>query len=258
MVIGFYFGFRKKTVVAQLKICYSEKTDQEIKTLTKQIYKELAITCAEVFVFPDKYFDNRVEIVGMDLVDEVLAQGKGVIVVSAHFSNWELGAKLLARKYGKIFGIIKKIKNPYFDDYINKSRVNAGIQTINMKHALKHIIHAIRNNQVIAVLVDQYAKRQGVEMKFLGHDTMVYTSIAQMTLKYKVPVLMAFDVRDEYLQHKIYYFNPNINNELELTQENIFEITKKINGQIESFINNYPQLWFWVHRKFRKDLKRKT
>jgi len=254
-IFGYICGVRKKVVIAQLRLCYPEKTFSEIKQLTKRIYKELAITCAEVFIFDDKYFEGKIELIGMDVVNDAHEQGRGVIVVSAHFSNWELGAKILAKEYNKVYGIIKAMKNRYFNEYINKSRNKAGIETINMKSALKHIVAAIKNNQIVAVLTDQYASKQGVKMDFLGFETKVYTSVAQLALKYKVPVIVAFDVRDDLGYHKIYFHNPSIDYDLEVNEENILLITQKINEHIEDYINNYPHLWFWVHRKFRNYLK---
>ena len=243
-------------VITQLQLCYPEKSFSEIKRLTKRIYKELAITCAEVFIFDDKYFEGKIELIGMDTVKKAHELGRGVIVVSAHFSNWELGAKMLAREYGKVYGIIKSMKNQYFNQYINKSRNKAGIQTINMKNALKHIVAAIKKDQIVAVLIDQYASKQGVRMDFLGLETKVFTSVAQLALRYQVPVIVAFDVRDDLGYHKIYFSDTDFDYELEANEENILFITKKINEYIENYINNYPHLWFWVHRKFRNYLKK--
>jgi KDO2-lipid IV(A) lauroyltransferase len=71
-----------------------------------------------------------------------------------------------------------------------------------------------------------------------------------MALKYNVPVIMAFDVRDKKGNHKI-FFNEGMEFYGEYNEENIFNATKTINSVIEKYILEYPHLWLWLHRKWR-------
>lgn len=248
---GYYLGIRKKIVLSQLKMCFPDKSKTEILRLTKRIYIELAVTIAEVFVFSDEYLFRKLNIVNLENITEALKFKKGVIVVSAHFSNWELGAKVLANKYPPVYGVVKKQRNRLFDNYINLQRQNTGLVTIDMNNALKHIIGALNKNQIVAFLVDQYARKQGVEMDFLGHKTKSYTSVAQIAIKYGVPVVMAFDLRDSNGEHKLIFHEPMIFDNLSYNDKNVLDISKKIYQHIEEYIIDYPHLWFWVHRKWR-------
>jgi len=249
---GYICGIRKKVVIAQLKLCFPDKSEREIDDLVRKIYTELGTTVAEVFVFNDKYFEDKVELEGFEAIDTALGLGRGVIVATAHFGNWELGGKIIAKHHGSLKAIAKSQKNKQFNKYINESREQAGIEVIDMKNALKHIVTALKSNQIVAVLIDQYAHRQGVEMDFLGHKTKTYTSIAQLALKYKTPVIMAFDVRDKIGKHRMTFHEPMIFDSLEFDEQNVLDVTKKINQVLEEYIVSYPHLWFWVHRKWRK------
>ena len=248
---GYVCGIRKKVVLTQLKFCFPDKSTQEIETLAKNVYLELAVTVAEVFVFDERYFESRIETVGFENLKVALAQGNGVILASAHFGNWELGAKIVAKEAGQIYGVAKAQKNKLFDNYINKQRKISGVNIIEMKNALKHIVSALKKNQVVAVLIDQYAHRQGVEMDFFGHKTKTYTSVAQLAIKYKTPVVLAFDIRDESGRHKVIFHEPMMFDSLEFNEQNVLEATKMINQRLEEYITKYPHLWFWVHRKWR-------
>ena len=249
-IAGNILCVRKRIVVKQLKLCFPNKTKKEIAKLTKLIYRELAVSCAEIFVFNDSYFKDRIELVNFEELDKALTLKKGAIIVSAHFGNWEIGAKLIAKKHNEVYGIVKNIRNKLFNDYIEKQRQDFGIRTIPMKSALKKIISALNNNKVVAILVDQYAAKQGTEMEFMGHKTMVYTSVAQIALKYNTPIIVAFDVRDKKGNHK-YIFHNAILSVPSISDRHVFDLTKQINNIIEEYINKYPQLWFWVHRKWR-------
>ena len=250
-IFGFLLGIRKKVVIRQLKLCFPEKTEKEIIDLTKNIYLELATTVAEVFIFDEKYFQGKVELIDFDEVKKALLLGRGVIIVSAHFSNWELGAKLVAKEYSEFYGVVKKMRNKIFDAYLCKKRNDVGIKTIEMKDALKTIISVLKKNNIVAILVDQYAKKQGTAVNFLGHKTKTYTSVAQIAIKYKVPIIMTFDIRDNDGKHKVIFNKPLLCDDIIYNDENILDLTSQINSRIEEKIKEYPHLWFWVHRKWR-------
>jgi len=250
-IFGYVCGFRKAVVRRQLQLCFPEKSASEIKSLLKEVYSELAVTVGEVFLFNKNYFKSRIETENYEEIQRNLTKGKGLIIVSAHFGNWEMGAKLLATDFPPVYGIVKKQHNPYFNRYIDATRRKAGIETVEMNSGLKPIISALRKNCIVAVLIDQYAFKHGVEMEFLGNTTKVYTSISQLAIRFGVPVIVAFDVRDKRGQHKIIFNNAMSFGELEYNDENIYSVTRAINAELEACIVKYPHLWFWVHKKFR-------
>jgi len=250
-IFGYVCGFRRAVVRRQLQLCFPEKEASEINRLLKEVYSELAVTVGEVFLFRPSYFKSKVEVVGYEEVRSNLEKGKGLIVVSAHFGNWELAAKMLATDIPPVYGIVKRQHNPYFNKYINATRSKAGIRTVDMHSALKPIISALQKNSIVAVLIDQYAFKHGVEMEFLGNLTKVYTSISQLALRYGVPVILAFDIRNRRGQHRIIYNKAMTFDSLEYNEENIYNVTRAINAELEACIIKYPHLWFWVHKKFR-------
>ena len=248
--LGYVCGIRKRVVFRQLRLVFPEKNEIEIKTLAKAIYAELAVTVAEVFIFSDKYLYSKSEIVGIENVVNALSHGNGMLLVSGHFSNWELGAKVTAKEFEPILGVVKRVNNRFLNIYIDTVRRDSKIITINSNNALKYIVAALKKNKIVAILMDQYAIKQGVEMEFLGHMTKTYTSVAQIAIKYKTPVVFGFDVRDSDGNHKVYYHEPLVL-DLELTDENVLKVTKALNERLEEYILKYPHLWFWVHRKWR-------
>jgi len=250
-LIGYVFGMRKSVVRHQLCLCLPDNSPDQIDQIIKRIYRELAVTVAEVFIFSDDYFKDKVEIIGYDEVRKNLSYGRGLIIVSAHFGNWELAAKLLAKDIPPVYGIVKKQHNELFNEYLDRTRRDAGIITVEMKNAFKQLVSALQKNSIVAVLIDQYAFKNGVAIDFLGNKTKAYTSIAQLSLKYQIPVITAFDIRDSSGHHQIIYNKAMVFRDLEYNEENILQVTKAINVPIEENILQYPQLWFWVHKKFR-------
>ena len=254
LIFGYWFGVRKKVVHRQLQLIFPDKDSREIRQLVKEIFYELAVTTAETFVFDDTYFIDKSEVIGIDNINKALDYGRGVIIMSAHFGSWELAVKTLAKNYKNVYGVVKDQKNPYFNNYINKKRTETGMEVIEMKNALKHVILALQKNYIVVLAVDQYAFKQGVEIDFLGHQTKSYTSVAQIAIKYKTPVISAFTIREKNGNHRTIFHEPKVYDNIPYTSEEIVKLTKLLNQDIEKYILTYPNLWFWVHKKWRQVL----
>jgi KDO2-lipid IV(A) lauroyltransferase len=238
-------------VVNQLNLIFPQKRNDEILSIAKGVYNELAITFAEVFVFSKKYLRSVTEIVGIENLHKAKSLHRGILLVSGHFSNWEMGAMITVNEFAQISGVVKKIKNPFMNAYIDRKRRSSGIKTIYMHNAFKQIVSSLKRNEIVAVLMDQYARRQGVELDFLGHKTMFYKSVAQLAIKYKTPIILGFDLRKKDDKHTVYYHAPLMFDDLEQNDFNIVEVTKKVSKVLEDYIQQYPHLWLWLHRRWR-------
>ncbi len=249
---GKVLRIRRALVIKQLKAVFPEKSIKEINRLTDRIYFELGKSVCEIFIAEDQQIFDQIEAHGLDSLNKCLAENKGIIFVSAHFGNWEIGAKFLAHLSGKVYAVVKSQRNDLFDNYINQSRLKSGVHTLPMKSALKTIITALLNKETVGFLVDQYAGKHGADLPFLGINTKVYTSVAKLSLKTKSPIVLAFDVRKGFYKHQCFICEPIYTDQIELNEENILDLTKKINYHIEDYIRRYPEMWFWLHRRWRK------
>lgn len=249
---GKVLRIRRKLVLKQMSAVFPEKSLKEINQLADRMYFELGKSVCEIFIASDQQIFNQMNCEGLDHLQMCLEAKKGIIFVSAHFGNWEIGAKYLASKSGKIYAVVKEQRNIMFDQYVNQSRLASGVHVLSMKNAIKPIINALNNKETVGFLVDQYAGRHGVDLPFLGIPTKVFTSVAKLSLKTKSPILIAFDVRKGFYKHHCHICEPIYTDNIELNEENILDLTQKINYHIEEYIRKYPEMWFWVHRRWRK------
>ena len=248
---GKVLRIRRKVVLRQLKAIFPEKTDRERNILADSIYFELGKSVCEIFIAPDTKVFEQMEFEGVEHIENLVSMKRGIIFVSAHFGNWEVGARALAQFTDKVSAVVKTQRNTLFDNYINKARLNAGIHTLSMKSALRNIILALKKNEAGGFLVDQYAGKHGVDMPFMGIETKVYTSVAKLSIKTKSPFIFAFDVREGYYKHHCFISEPIFTDNLELNDKNILDLTRKINYTIEDYIRRFPHMWLWLHRRWR-------
>lgn len=248
---GKVLRIRRKLVVKQLKAVFPEKMKSEINKLTNKIYFELGISACEMFIAEDERIFRNSITYGLEDLQECLAKKKGILFVSAHFGNWEMGAKYLAKQSGKIYAVVKKQRNRLFDEYVNNSRIKSNVYVLDMRTAIRPIMNILSDNGAVGFLVDQYARKYGADLPFLGIPTKVYTSVAKLSLKFKTPIVIAFDVREGFYKHHLHICKPIYTDDIPLTEENILDLTQKISYHIEDYIKKFPELWFWVHRRWR-------
>lgn len=248
---GKILKIRRKLVIRQLRMVFPDWDEKRLNQTADQVYYNLGITAAEVFVGRDRDIFRRCKVEGFDYVTKAREDGEKIMYVSAHFGNWELGAKYIACHTDKVYAVVKKQRNKYFDDYINRKRMESHIQVIPMTNALKYIMTALTNHEQVAFLVDQHANKQGVRMDFLGHETNVYNSVAKMALKTGAVIIPCFDIHCGLLKHRMIVCEPIKTENLTNDEQNVLDITKKIMYTIEVFIKDHPEQWFWVHRRWR-------
>ncbi len=254
-----------KLVDSNLKIAFPDISDQERYSLKKKIFKHfLSVFIDILYLFggkdPDKVV-GELKVEGLENVQNVLEKGKGAILFSAHFGNWELIPFILHRELGfRISSIARKMDNPLTEEIVKKFRAFMGSNMIYKEGSLRKIIRVTEDNGLIYMLVDQNTiTREGVPVKFFGKDVIAVTTVSQLYLKKDIPVIPLFVT---YQSDSIIL---KIGKELEFKKsgdhsKDISDLTQKCIGLIEDMIKEYPDHWFWFHDRWkpRKPMKKKV
>ncbi len=251
--IGYRIGIRKKLVIQQMKRALPHLSHQQVLDYTKRMYQHFGLMVYEIFKCDKDALVDNASIEGLDNIEEAINSGKSVLLATGHFGNWEmLGFYLLKRKI-KLSAIAKKQRNPFFDEYFVQFRAKYGLDLIYQKGALKGILRAIKDNRMIFFLHDQDARKSGETMPFMNHDASVFMGIAKIALKANLPIMPAYHIRTKegksiFRFEKIFYPSDE-----DMTA---FEVMDKLNNSLAEMITKYPELWFWVHKRW-KSVERK-
>ncbi|MFM7557779.1 MAG: lysophospholipid acyltransferase family protein [Alphaproteobacteria bacterium] len=183
-------------------------------------------------------------------IENLKASGKGGIIFSAHFGNWEIGPKILLQNGLKVKTIYRPLNNPYAENLTSKIRNVAMIAKGSAGN--REIINAIKNNEFIIIMADQKIT-DGEPIKFFNRNAITSTSIAKIALKYGVPIIPGYISRiGKKFKFKLTIENSLIINRNENFEDNIKNVTLKINQIIENWIKASPHQWFWVHNRWKK------
>ncbi|MGH2574286.1 MAG: lysophospholipid acyltransferase family protein [Ignavibacteria bacterium] len=252
----YFIPIRKKTAVNNLKLAFPGKSDIEIKKIVKGAYVNIFIVIFEFFYFPklsDEKIKDIIQVTNLDIIREKLKNGKGLILICAHFGNWELAAFGVSRLCGEPFNVIvKEQENKLVDKRINRIREFRGNKMIYMEQSLREIITLLKNNKIVAMLGDQSAPREStVKVDFFIKNVPAFEGAARFALKTGANILFGVPMRNKDYTYSITLKDIDTGKYKEYSEENIRKLTQEHTNLLVEYIKAYPDHWLWFHRRFK-------
>ncbi|MDP2172375.1 MAG: lysophospholipid acyltransferase family protein [Candidatus Cloacimonadaceae bacterium] len=248
--IGYHAGVRKIVALRQIEMVYPEKSLADRRALLKKLYLYMALMVGEIYVMREKKLIANSSFQGMEYIEAAFAMGRGAILATAHFGNWE--AARVFPKFGiPVSVIVKRQRNILFDRFNNAIRGKHGVGVIDMRRGLRDIITCLHKNEMVAILADQNAGKAGIVLDFLGFPASHWKGVAKLSLRYKIPIIPGFALMTEGSHIRFCFEPPIYHPELDDNEENYAIVLGEINAVVERYIRDYPEQWFWVHKRWK-------
>jgi KDO2-lipid IV(A) lauroyltransferase len=196
---------------------------------------------------------SRVEVVGIEHVDAILAAGRPTIFFSAHYGNWEL-LGLVATRYGlPLVQVYRAANNPLTEEMLQDLRSAVGGRLVPKgMQAAREMLKALKQNESLAMLVDQKLST-GIAVPFFGRDAMTAPAIAELALRAGCPIVPAYVERLGGTRFRVTVEAPLQPVNSGDRERDIYDTMLQVNRRIESWIRARPDHWFWVHRRWPKE-----
>lgn len=256
--LAYFFAKKhRKIALDGLEIAFGkEKSPLEIERIAKNCFEYIAKSAVELMFFFDKpqALRKRVQIEGRENLDQALARGRGVILVSAHFGNFPLLLGRLAIDGYKVGGIMKPMHDAGMEKIFFKKREKFGVRTIYSQprnECVNNSIHALRDNELIFIPIDQNFGTGGVFVNFFGQKAATATGPVILAQRTKAALIPCFILRQADDQHKIIFETELKLEEGKDAQDVILVNIQKLTDIIESYIRKYPAEWGWIHRRWK-------
>jgi KDO2-lipid IV(A) lauroyltransferase len=232
----------------------TELDDEQVSGLARRFYENLGVTLMEFFILPvlgREQILQRVSLEGREHLDACLQQGRGALLTSGHFGNWELlGAALAALGY-PICYLIKSQSNPYVDRMQNEIRRRAGIGVIRQGASVRQLVYALRRREFVGILADQDGGNQGLFVDFLGRPASVFRGPATFAHRTGCPIVPTAIVRQADDRHRI-IITPPIAVDSQWDEQTAVQIlTQAFTDRLAAFVRQHPEQYFWVHRRWK-------
>lgn len=245
---------RRKVVLDNLLHAFPEKSQKELLDIGLRAYQNFAKMTFEYIRFPKMTkasILSNCDFEGLEYLDWVIQNGKGAIFVAGHFGNWELMGAALAQSGYPITFLVGEQHNKYVDDMMNAHREMMGIGIIHMGMAVRGVIKTLRNNGWVAMLSDQNARHDGVFVNYFGRPASTPKGTAVFALKTGAPVIFGSAIRQPNGKHRFKFDLLTFDHLKGQTPENIHEVTQAYTALLEKYVRQYPDHWFWMHRRWK-------
>ena len=247
---------RKAIGYKNLNIAFGDKLScKEKERVLRSAFRNFGKSFVEVIHFPKmskSYILKKVSIIGQENYLKAMIKGRGVIVLTAHFGNWEMSSYVQSAVGYPLNIVVRPLDNSFLDGAVTKLRTMYGNKLFPQKKGLRQITEALKNQETVGILMDQNTlPSQGIFVDFFGKQACTIPVIAILALRYGVPVVPSFIVRTGFDTHALY-----IEPEIEVmrtcdAQKDIRLNTANFNKIIETYIRKYPEQWFWIHNRWK-------
>ncbi len=231
-----------------------EKTEAELQDIIVRLYKSFGRGLIETVCLAKMSADrikSLTEIEGLEHYRAAHAQGKGVVLLSAHFGNWEwLGVALSV--YGiAMHAVMRPMNNPYLDKLVQGWRVRFGNVVLNKRTDSGQIIKLLRKGVAMGFLLDQnVGHRQAVFVDYFGRPAATNKALATIVLRTGAPVLPTFIVKKPG-GYKVIIGKALVLPKTGGLATDLLEITALFTKVIEGYVRRYPDHWLWLHRRWK-------
>lgn len=247
---------RRHVAQVNLTLCFPELSSEERTELVKKVFIENGIGIIETAMAwwsPRQFFRQHVQLHGEEHLKTALDEGKGVILLGAHYSTLDLGGLLFSLFY-PLHTMYRPHNNPVMDKIITTGRLRSITSLIDRSN-FRDVIKRLKKNEIVWYAPDQdFGPKNSIFAHFFGVEAATVTATARLAKVSKAAVIMLSHHRDK-MGNYILRLHPKID---PFPLGSDLESATRINCEIEKGIRYEPSQYMWVHRRFKTHIKGKN
>ena len=246
---------RRKVAFSNLDITYKDSLSPgEKKAIVQETFRNLCTSLMEFFRIPSMLAEarGRFQFEGTGFIDQAFKNNKGIILAISHIGSWEYLAFLPYLRGYPCSVVVRPSKNSYIDKWIESLRGKTKLKPIDKLFAAKKILQRLKQNELVAILTDQWAGHDGVWGDFFGNPTSTTSIPARLAHRTGAAIIPAYCLRTSVGHYKI-VICPPVN--VPETDDYEITVTRKLNDLLEAEIRKYPSQWSWAHKRWKREAR---
>jgi KDO2-lipid IV(A) lauroyltransferase len=191
----------------------------------------------------------HVELKAFAEFEEVMAMGKGCLLVGAHLGNFEVSGRWISDRGYELIALARESRDRGTTEIMTKARERLGIKVVTLKQSLKPILAGLKRNALVAIICDQNAA--DVVVPFFGRPTGTADGPAKLALRTGAPLLFFYCVRDGkggYIADTEGYLIAEPSGD---ERADVERIMTEVNARLERMIRKFPEQWLWFHDRWK-------
>jgi KDO2-lipid IV(A) lauroyltransferase len=256
--LGRLLRLRQRRILEHLRLAHPEASAAQIAGLARGVYRHLGLLFFELLRLPTLRAAGLMEsctVRGRENFEAAAVKGRGVIVLTAHVGNWELGLARAAMLGYPCHVLTRSIRGQLGQaaaDRLRESQRN--VIPLPKRGSIQQILRVLRDGGALGVVLDQNrTEAEGVFVDFFGHPACTSPVVAVLAERLRCAVVpMRFHRCPDEIHHVV-EFLPEIpwESPSESRDENIRHNTQRYTAAIEGAIREHPEQWIWMHRRWR-------
>jgi KDO2-lipid IV(A) lauroyltransferase len=248
-------GIRRDVVEENLRIAFPDASGEWIQATERAAYEHLGrevTAMLRLSKLDAKGVIERTTTVGWEEMEEARSLGRGVILVTGHYGNWEIAAAAVAARGVPIAAIVRRQGNRLVDERLQQLRRNLGVETIYQGQAPSRVPRVLRANGVVGIVGDQDARKSGIFVPFFGRPASTHRGPALFALRLDAPVFscLAHRLPGEEVRYEVRGERVNFERTGEVDAD-VRALTAELALRLERAVRAHPEQYFWFHKRWK-------
>jgi KDO2-lipid IV(A) lauroyltransferase len=245
---------RDRVAMKNLQYAFPEKPHAELRRIADECWRHFGRELLAFVRYQSMSLQEIVErcpFINVEVLDEARAAGNGVVLISAHYGGWEVAGLAVMAFLENVRTVARPLDNRYLERDLAKIRAKTGAEVIDRRKAARPLLKALSENGVIVLLPDQgVLPREGVLVPFMGRPAWTTPVPAKMALRQGSTIVFAFCI-PHGTRHRLEFEEPIRVDQLTEVDRDPVALTTRINEVISRRIAARPELWLWMHDRWK-------
>ena len=254
-ITGSVLRVRRTEVDEHLFLAFPERTDAWRHDVARASYAHLgreAVATLRLSRATDKDLSERIRIPDLALFQTAVEEGRGVILVTGHLGNWEVGGGAFTSRGISLDAIAKGMANKAIGDAIAGVRERLGIDLIHMGEVAREVPRSLLRGRVVAILADQHAHKGGILVSFFGREASTTRAPALFAIRTGAPIFLGIALRDPGWRQRYTVSLERIDFQSSgEVDADIRRLTAAHSAALERAVRLAPEQYFWQHRRWK-------
>ena len=254
--LAFYTFDRPHRALAlkNLEAAFPLRSPDECRDIARGMFSHFGRLLMVLLKFTTMRPGEMLDIVEFDGEQRVVAahaEGRGVLLFTGHFGFWEINALVHALEIKPMAVLARPLDNPLLHDLLESARRKTGNSVIYRRGAIRRVLRALADNQAVAILIDQHIQTSdAVYVDFFNRPAATTSALAALALRTGAPVVPVFALPLPGGRFRMVYEHA-VPPPPSDAPDAIRAFTQRCTDVLEMYVRRYPELWLWMHRRWR-------
>lgn len=244
----------RRLAIANLQAAFPHRSRAECRRLARRTFGHFGRLLTALLKFSTMTPDQmraRVGFAGEERVEDAHALGRGVLLFTGHFGFWELNALVHALRLPPLAVLARALDNPHLHGLLERVRTRTGNSVIYRRGAVRRVFRVLGANGAVAMLIDQHIQSaDAVVVEFFERPAATTSALAAIAARTGAPVIPVFALPLPGGRFRMVYEHP-VQPPAGEDPESLREFTQRCTDVLEMYVRRYPDIWLWMHRRWR-------